>query len=77
MNDDHPLYVTDAVNAADEVFLIAMLDGVPPPVPKGKGGTTSALDRNSAGSIVMVKTLDEILRASKRRVKVGCSAHTW
>ena len=43
-------------------------------LPKGRGGTTSALERNSAGSIVMVKTLDEILRASKRRVNVGCGA---
>ena len=45
-------------------------------LPKDKRGTTSALERNSAGSIVMVKTLDEILRANKRMVKVACSAHT-
>ena len=45
-------------------------------LPKDRRGTTSALERNSAGSIVMVKTLDEILRASKRRVNVGCGAHT-
>jgi hypothetical protein len=38
MNEDHPLYITDVVNAANEVHIIAMLDDVPPPVPKGKGG---------------------------------------
>ena len=39
-NDNHPLYVTDAVNAANEEHLVAMLDDVPPPAPrKGKGKT--------------------------------------
>ena len=45
-------------------------------LPKDRGQITSALERNSAGSIVMGKTLDEILRASKRLIKIGCSAHT-
>jgi hypothetical protein len=38
MNDDHPLYVTDSVKAANEEHLVAMLDDVPPPVPKKGGG---------------------------------------
>ena len=38
MNDDHPLYITDEVNAANEIHLVAMLDDAPPPAPgKGKG----------------------------------------
>ena len=37
MNDDHPLYVTDSVNAANEEHLRAMLDDVPPPAKKGGG----------------------------------------
>ena len=34
INDDHPIYVTDAVNAANEIHLVAMLDDAPPPAQK-------------------------------------------
>ena len=55
MNEAHPLYVTGAVNAANEVHLIAMLDDVRPPFPKvgksknGKTGKTGKTGRKGKG----------------------------
>jgi hypothetical protein len=48
MNDDHPLYVTDAVNAANEIHLVAMLDDAPPPAPN-KWGSKGKPDKKTGG----------------------------
>ena len=72
MNDDHPLYVTDAVNAANEEHLVAMLDDVPPPPFPGKGKKGKGKTGKGKGNGKDGKTGNS--KNSRCAVK-GCTGH--